>query len=70
MNWSSSSSVISSFQGYSNSQAGYIIEQLPSIIQPGQNIKSPTYVYRITARSLGASGNTSVMLQSTVQIQQ
>ncbi|MCW8386399.1 pilus assembly protein [Fluoribacter dumoffii] len=70
VNWSSSSSVISSFQGYSNSQAGYIIEQLPSIIQPGQNIKSPTYVYRITARSLGASGNTSVMLQSTVQIQQ
>lgn len=69
VNWSSSTSVIPSFQGYSNSQASYIIEQLPSVIQPGQNMKMPTYIYRITARSLGANGNTSVMLQTTVQIQ-
>ncbi|WP_238585395.1 pilus assembly PilX family protein [Legionella steigerwaltii] len=69
VNWSSSTSVIPSFQGYSNSQASYIIEQLPSVIQPGQNMKTPTYVYRVTARSLGANGNTSVILQSTVQIQ-
>nr|WP_237759450.1 pilus assembly protein [Legionella parisiensis] len=69
-NWSSSTSVISSFQGYSNTPASYIIEQLPSIIQPGQNMKTPTRVYRITARSIGASGNTTVMLQSTIQIQQ
>ncbi|MGL5742318.1 MAG: pilus assembly PilX family protein [Legionella sp.] len=70
VNWSSSASVINSFQGYSNSQASYIIEQLPSIIQPGQNMKTPTYIYRITARSVSASGNTAVILQSTVQIQQ
>ncbi|HHT0594085.1 TPA: pilus assembly PilX family protein [Legionella anisa] len=69
-NWSNSSSVIHSFTGYTNSQASYIIEQLPSIVQPGQNMKTPTRVYRITARSAGASGNTIVMLQSTVQIQQ
>lgn len=69
VNWSSTTSVISSFQGYSNTQASYIIEQLPSVIQPGQNMKTPTYVYRITARALGANGNTAVMLQSTVQIQ-
>lgn len=69
-NWSSASSVILSFQGYSNSQSSYIIEQLPSIVQPGQNMKTPTRVYRITARSVGANGNTIVMLQSTVQIQQ
>ncbi|KTD74299.1 pilus assembly PilX family protein [Legionella tucsonensis] len=69
-NWSSSSSVIRSFQGYSNTQASYIIEQLPSIVQPGQNMKTPTRIYRITARSIGANGNTIVMLQSTIQIQQ
>lgn len=69
-NWSSATSVIHGFQGYSNTQSGYIIEQLPSIIQPGQNMNTPTRVYRITARSIGANGNISVMLQSTVQIQQ
>jgi type IV pilus assembly protein PilX len=70
VDWSNSAAVIHSFQGVSGSQASYIIEQLPSVIQPGQNIKTPTYVYRITARSVGASGNTAVVLQSTVQIQQ
>lgn len=70
VNWSSSAAVIHSFQGNSNSQASYIIEQLPSVIQPGQNMKMPTYIYRITARSTGASGNTVILLQSTIQIQE
>ncbi|MBI2786113.1 MAG: pilus assembly protein PilX [Legionella longbeachae] len=69
VNWSSSNSVINSFQGSSTSQASYIIEQLPSIIKPGQNAKYPTLIYRITARSIGASGNSAVILQSTIQIQ-
>lgn len=68
-NWSSPSSVINGFQGYSTSQASYIIEQLPSIAKPGQNMKTPTRIYRITARAIGANGNTTVMLQSTVQMQ-
>lgn len=70
VNWASSSSVIKSFKGTSNTQAAYIIEQLPSIIQGGQNINLPAQVYRITARGVGASGNSIVVLQSTVQIQQ
>jgi type IV pilus assembly protein PilX len=70
VNWSSNSAVINSFQGGSGSQASYIIEQLPSVIQPGQNMKSPTHVYRITAHSTDASGNSSVLLQSTIQLQQ
>jgi type IV pilus assembly protein PilX len=69
VNWASSG-VISSFNGGTGTQARYIIEQLPSIIQPGQNMKTPTHVYRVTARAVGASGNSSVMLQSTLQIQQ
>jgi type IV pilus assembly protein PilX len=69
VNWSSSKAVINSFQGNTNSQASYIIEQLPSVVQPGQNMKTPTYIYRITARSTGASGHTAVLLQSTIQIQ-
>lgn len=70
INWSGSSGVIPSFQGSSGAQADYIIEQLPSVVQPGQNMKTPTRVYRITARSVGASGNSSVLIQTTVQIQQ
>lgn len=69
VNWSSSTAVINSFSGSSGSQASYIIEQLPSVVQPGQNMKTPTYIYRITARSVGASGNNAVLLQSTIQIQ-
>ena len=70
IDWSSASSSIKSFQGGSNAQSSYIIEQLPSIIQGGQNINSPANVYRITARGVGASGGSVVILQSTVQIQQ
>jgi type IV pilus assembly protein PilX len=70
VNWSSTAQVINSFQGSSGTQASYIVEQLPSVVQPGQNMSKPTRVYRATARSVGANGNTSVMIQSTVQIQQ
>lgn len=70
INWSSATSVIYSFQGGSNSQASYIIEKLPSVSAPGQNINKATNVYRITARSVGANGNTAILLQNTLQIQQ
>ena len=71
INWSSASSVIMSFQGRSSAQAAYFIEQLPSVIQPGQDFNSASvYVYRITARAVGASGQVPVILQSTVLRQQ
>jgi len=69
VNWSGSTSVIKSFQGGTGDQAAYIIEKLPSVIQPGQNAKNPTHIYRITARSAGASGNNAVILQSTLRVQ-
>lgn len=66
----SGSAVISSFSGLNGSQSSYLIEQLPSVAQPGQNMKSLTKVYRITARAAGQTGNSSVLIQSTVQIKQ
>ncbi|MFC5474695.1 pilus assembly PilX family protein [Paraherbaspirillum soli] len=69
VDWTSSSAVIQSFQGGSSAPAAFIIEQLPSVIRPGQNMKTPAQIYRITARAVGASGNSPVVLQSTVQIQ-
>lgn len=70
LDWSNSNAVINSFQGQSGSNASYILEKLPSVIVPGQNMKTPANVYRITSRSTGANGNTSVLIQSTIQIQQ
>ncbi len=70
LDWNSNNAVIKSFQGKSYAQGAYIIEQLPSVIRPGQNINNPAHVYRITARAVGASGNSLVILQSTEQIQQ
>lgn len=70
INWSSASDAIQSFQGNTSSQASYIIEQLPSVIRPGQNMKKPTRVYRVTGYGVGATGSTAVLLQSTLQIQQ
>lgn len=69
INWSGSTAT-NSFQGASGSQASYIIEKMPSVVIPGQNMKTPTNVYRITSRSVGANGNSSVVLQTTLQIQQ
>lgn len=70
MNWNDSTSMLKGFQGKSYAQGQYIIELMPSIILPGQNMSTPTQVYRITARAVGASGASSVLLQSTLQIQE
>lgn len=69
VNWSSSAAIINSFQGGTSAQAAYFIEQLPSVIKPGQNMKTPTRIYRVTARSLNASGNSSTIIQNTMQTQ-
>jgi type IV pilus assembly protein PilX len=69
INWTGTG-VINSFNGGTGSQASYFIEQLPSVIKPGQDMNVPTNIYRITARSLGANGNSSILIQTTVQILQ
>ena len=69
IDWTNAGAVIMSFQGSSNTKAAYLIELLPSVIKGGQNSGTPTQVYRITARAVGASGNSAVILQSTVQSQ-
>lgn len=68
--WDSATSVIRSFNGLNGAQANYVIEQLPSVVQPGQSMRVLTRIYRITGRSVGQNGNSSVLIQSTVQIQQ
>lgn len=70
INWSSTGSVIQSYQGDSSVTASYIIEQLPSITAPGQSTKRPTSVYRITVRGVGTSGTAPIILQSIVQVPQ
>lgn len=70
VDWNSGTDVITSFGGSSGLTASYIIEQLPSVVQPGQNMKSSTRIYRITGRTVSGSGNFSTLLQSTLQIQQ
>ena len=70
INWDSSGAVIRSFSGLNGAQASYIIEQLPSVVQPGQSMKALTRIYRITGRAVGQTGYSSVLIQSTVQIQQ
>lgn len=67
--WPSSSSVVSSFQGNTGNAASYLIERLPSVLRPGQNMQMPTFIYRITARAPGGTNNTAVILQTTVQFQ-
>ncbi|MCX7117848.1 MAG: pilus assembly protein [Legionellales bacterium] len=69
INWSSTNAVISSFQGNSNAQSAYFVELLPSVLKGGQNNNTPTWIYRITVRAVGASGGSPVILQSTVQSQ-
>jgi type IV pilus assembly protein PilX len=63
VNWSGGSVI----PGFSN--ANFIIEQLPSVIKPGQNMSASTSVYRITAQVTGQNGSSYVLLQSTVQMQ-
>lgn len=69
VNWGSNATT-SSFSGLNGSQAHYVVEQLPSVIKPGQNMRSLTRIYRITGRSVGQTGNASVFIQNTMQVQQ
>jgi type IV pilus assembly protein PilX len=69
IDWSNAGAVIMSFQGSSSTKAAYFIELLPSVIKGGQNSGTPTQVYRITVRAVGATGNSPVILQSTIQSQ-
>lgn len=70
IDWTNPNAVIFGFQGGSSTQAAYLIEQLPSVVRPGQNMMTAAQVFRITARAVGASGQSPVMLQSTEQLQQ
>lgn len=70
INWASQSDRLASYQGNSSAEAAYVIEQLPPGITPGQNMKKPAFVYRITVYAVGPSGQSPVILQSTLQIQQ
>ena len=69
VDWTNSAAVIMSFKGGSSARAAYLIELLPSIVKGGQNNTLPTQVYRITARAVGASGNSPVILQATLEMQ-
>lgn len=70
VNWSSSATAMQSYQGNSSATAAYIIEQLPSVTLPGQSMAKPTSIYRITARAVGSSGSSPVILQTIIQIPQ
>lgn len=70
VNWTDTNAVIMSFQGNSNAQAAYLIEQLPAVVRPGQNAHFTAQVYRVTAHAIGATTNSSVILQNTIQLQQ
>ena len=67
--WNTASAVLQGFQGGSNQSAQYLIEKLPPVIKPGQSMKTPMQVYRVTARAVGKSGRSPVTLQTTVQVQ-
>lgn len=67
--WTTTGATIQGFQGGSSAGAQYVIEKLPPVTMPGQSMKTPVQVYRITARALGKSGRSPVILQSTVQVQ-
>lgn len=70
VDWTNSGAVISSFDGATGTSASYIIEQLPSVVAPGQNAGRLTRIYRVTGQASGQNPNSRVMLQATVQIQQ
>ena len=69
IDWTSNTAVIKGFQGDSYAQSTFFIEQLPSVIRPGQSFNLSTQMYRLTVRAVGASGNSPVLIQSTAQIQ-
>jgi type IV pilus assembly protein PilX len=70
VSWTGSGQVVQSYQGNSNVQGAYIIEQLPSVTLPGQSMSKPTAIYRITSRAVGASGSGAVIMQAIVQVPQ
>lgn len=70
--WTGNNVIASGFTGQSATAALVVIEQLPSVSLPGQNLASiqygggspPARVYRITARAVGANGKAPVLVQS------
>ncbi|MET3118312.1 type IV pilus assembly protein PilX [Undibacterium sp. GrIS 1.8] len=68
IDWTTNSAV-ASFQGSAKTPGAYIIELLPPFFSKGNN-KRKILAFRITARAVGPSGNTPVMLQSVVQVQE
>lgn len=54
----------------SRAEASYFIEELPRVITPGESLAADTPVdeprfFRVTSRGVGATGNTTAVLQST-----
>lgn len=68
IDWTANSAVLG-FQGSANAPGAYIVELLPPFFSKGNN-KRKILAFRITARAVGPSGNTPVMLQSVVQVQE
>jgi type IV pilus assembly protein PilX len=64
VSWSNASGAIQCTACGASTKAAYIIEYLPAVNIPGS--PTPQRVYRITARALGISGSSPVMLQATV----
>lgn len=58
------------FQGSADAPASFFIEQLPSVIKPGQNMNRTINIYRITTRATNSANNTASIMQTTVQIPQ
>lgn len=61
--WTSNTSVIPCTTCGMGTQAAFIIEYMPPATTPGAGTRQ---VYRVTARALGVSGKSPVILQSTV----
>jgi type IV pilus assembly protein PilX len=62
--WSNATAAIQCTACGSSTNAAYVIEYLPAVNIPGT--PTPQRVYRITARAVGISGSSPVMLQATV----
>ena len=70
VDWTSSAVTQTGFTGSSNTQGAYIIELLQIHTIPlGCDQKARITWYRVTARAVGPSGKSPVLLQSTVHTQ-
>lgn len=67
VDWSASSAV-QSFTGKSAQPSAYIVELLPPFHLKGTSQSQRTLALRISARAVGASGNSPVILQTVFQI--